>query len=230
MPKVEQNIRGVIFDLDGTLGDTVQISLEGFRRAIFKFSGLTYSDEEILATWGPTEEGVFMQLFPSAWEDAVEEYLKVYDQLHIDFNINAFKDIPELLTYLGAVGVRLAVVTAKGPHSAEISLKHFGMLDTFEFVEVGLPERANKPDRIRHVLAQWGLPPTQVLYVGDFPSDIKASKQAGTISIGAAWAPTADSLELARHNPDYLFDSIQDFRDWLKVSLDGDSSLWRLEK
>ena len=143
--------------------------------------------------------------------------------MHSEHKITAFNDIPEFLAYLDTIGLRLAVVTAKGPHSAEISLKHFGMLDRFEFVEVGHPDQANKPERICHVLEQWGLPANEVLYVGDFPSDIKASKQAGTVSVGAAWAPTAKPLELASHQPDYLFDSIQDFRVWLAGSFGADS-------
>jgi len=215
------NVKGIIFDLDGTLGNTVQISLEGFRQAIFKFSGKYYSDDEILATWGPTEEGVFMHMFPSVWKEVLAEYLSVYDQLHVERNVNVFEGMPELLEFLADFGVRLAVVTAKGPHSAAISLKHFGMQERFEYVEVGLPEGSNKPARISHVLAMWGLPAHQVLYVGDFPSDINASREAGTVSVGAAWAPTANASDLANHNPDYLFDSIRDFRAWLAASLNS---------
>ena len=217
---MKHRIMGIIFDLDGTLGNTVGISLEGFRRAIFRFSGLNYSDDEIMATWGPSEEGVFMQLFPSNWEDVLKQYLIAYDQLHSENKITAFVGVPELLAYLDDLGVRLAVVTAKGPRSAEISLKYFGMLNRFEFVEVGDPKKINKADRIGHVLSQWGFPPDQVLYVGDFPSDVVASREAGVVSIGAAWAPTAQPSRLASYKPDYLFESIQEFRDWLEASLD----------
>jgi phosphoglycolate phosphatase-like HAD superfamily hydrolase len=90
-------------------------------------------------------------------------------------------------------------------------------------VETGSPERVNKADRIAYVVEQWNIPERYVLYVGDFPSDIKVSRQAGVVPVCAAWAPTADPVDLARHEPEFLFEGTFKFLLWLAFYLSRDN-------
>ena len=59
-------LHGVIFDLDGTLGDTLPACFVAFRRALEGFSAREYTDAEIAALFGPSEEGMIQRLVPEA--------------------------------------------------------------------------------------------------------------------------------------------------------------------
>ena len=61
---VAPTIRGVLFDLDGTLGNTLPVCIGAFRRAVEPFAGREVSDAEIVATFGPSEEGTVHVLAP----------------------------------------------------------------------------------------------------------------------------------------------------------------------
>ena len=57
-----KKIKALIFDLDGTIGDTLPLCIKAFRRSIEPLIGRSVSDAEIIATFGPSEEGTIMAL------------------------------------------------------------------------------------------------------------------------------------------------------------------------
>jgi len=71
---------GMIFDLDGTLGDTLPVCFAAFRRALRGFSNRPYTDEEIAALFGPSEEGMIRQLVPDQWQACLKAYLVAYEE------------------------------------------------------------------------------------------------------------------------------------------------------
>jgi phosphoglycolate phosphatase-like HAD superfamily hydrolase len=58
------SLQGVIFDLDGTLGDTLPVCFAAFRETFRHYLGREYSDREIRAMFGPTEEGIIQRMIP----------------------------------------------------------------------------------------------------------------------------------------------------------------------
>ncbi len=211
-------IKGVIFDLDGTLSDTVPLCVAAFRKAIEPYAERTISDEEIIATFGPSEEGTIHALAPDHAEACLEDYLRHYADLH-DAWPSPFDGITDLLTDLQAQGVRLALVTGKGPKSTVISLRRLELKPFFEYVETGSPHGPRKPDGIRQIVAHWGLEPSEVVYVGDAPSDVHSARAAGTAVVAAAWAATYDRSDLAALNPDAILDSVAELETWLTSRL-----------
>ena len=57
-------IRAVVFDFDGTIADTLPLCIAAFRQAVEPHAGRRVSDEEIIATFGPSEEGTIRALIP----------------------------------------------------------------------------------------------------------------------------------------------------------------------
>ncbi len=211
-----KKIKAVIFDLDGTLADTLPLCIAAFRKSIEPLIGKHLSDEEIIATFGPSEEGTILALAPQHYEKGVADYLKLYGELHFMCPV-PFEGIKELLYDLKKMGIRIAIVTGKGMHSTEISLKQFGLASYFEIIETGQPSGPVKADGIRKVLNYFtDLSPDEVIYVGDAPSDIMASREAGVRAGGAAWADTTDGVQLESVLPDHMFYDVEDFRVWLK--------------
>lgn len=210
-----QKISAVIFDLDGTIADTLPLCTEAFRQSIEPLINRSVSNEEIIATFGPSEEGTIMLLAPGHYEKGIAGYLSFYKSLHTICPL-PFKGISALLDMLREKGIRIAMVTGKGIHSTAISLKQFGIGDYFEQVETGWMHGPRKPEGIESVLNCFaGIPKDEVIYVGDSPGDITASRKAGVAVIAAAWAETAEPEKLASLNPDELFYSVDEFSDWL---------------
>lgn len=211
---VPPSIRGVLFDLDGTLGNTLPVCIGAFRKAIQPFAGRELSDAEIVATFGPSEEGTVHVLAPGHAEEALASYLHYYALLH-DSCPEPFAGVVEMLTDLKARGVKLALVTGKGQGSADITLARLNLRHFFEHVEVGSPLGPRKPEAISDILLRWNMAPTEAVYVGDAPSDIPSARKAGTYAIAAAWAATAEPDLLRAENPDALFLTLSEFEAWL---------------
>jgi phosphoglycolate phosphatase-like HAD superfamily hydrolase len=208
------DLDGVIFDLDGTLGDTLPVCFAAFRATFAHYLGRRFEDHEIRALFGPSEEGVLRRALPAQWEEALEMYLREYERAHRECT-EPFPGLVAVLDALRGRGLRLAVVTAKGRRSAEISARALRLGDYFECMETGSEQGVVKGDRIRAVLQRWGLPPARVAYVGDAPSDVVVARQEGLVPLAAAWAATTDVARLTEYEPAALFPTVASFAAWL---------------
>jgi pyrophosphatase PpaX len=206
----KQPLCGIIFDMDGTLGDTIPSIYIALRETFARYTGLIYSDAEITAMFGPSEEGVIGQhVSAEQYEPAIQYFLHRYEDLHAD---RPFSGICELLMTIKERGVRIAVATGKGPRTAAISMRAYGLSQYIDRLETGSAAGGVKPELIRRVLAAWNLPANQAAYVGDAHSDMADARAAGVLPIGAAWSQTASVTE---EDTPYLFRSVQELREWL---------------
>ncbi len=210
---------GMIFDLDGTLTDTFDVCFAAFREALQPVTGRTCSDEEIMARFGPSEEGMFQRWAPDRWEECLRLYLAAYKREHRRL-ARTFPGVETALGLLKARGIRLAVVTGKGPQSAAISLEQLGLASYFDGVETGSPQGAVKPRCIQRVLEQWGIPPGRVAYLGDVPSDVEAARAVGVQPLAAAWDERSEAAALRARDPLAVFDAVPQFIRWIETTVD----------
>lgn len=214
-----KKISAVIFDLDGTLANTLPLCIQAFRHSVEPLIQRALSDTEIIATFGPSEEGTIMALAPDHYDKGVMDYLHYYEDLHGMCPV-AFDGIKKLLDALKDNGIRIAMVTGKGKHSTEISLKYFELTHFFELIETGSPKGARKAEGIQVILDEWNdIRKEEVIYVGDAPSDIIASSKAGIPVIAAAWAETAEPEKLLELQPDEIFYSVEAFSNWIQQKI-----------
>ncbi len=208
-------IKAVIFDLDGTIGDTVPLCIKAFRHSVEPLIKKTVTDLEIMATFGPSEEGTIMTLAPNYYEKGITDYLYYYELFH-DICPIPFKGIKELLDTLKNNNIRLAMVTGKGKHSTEISLKKFGLENYFEIIETGVISGPRKPKGLQNVMNEFNeLSKEEMIYIGDAPSDIEASRKVGIPVVAAGWAVDVEREKLVEHKPDEIFYSVSDLTEWL---------------
>ncbi|TDQ08217.1 HAD family hydrolase [Pedobacter metabolipauper] len=207
-------IETVIFDLDGTIADTLPLCIAAFKKSIEPFLNAEISEADIVATFGPSEEGTIRKLIPDNEQEGIKNYLKHYEELHHTCPV-PFPGIKALLEVLKGNGVQLAMVTGKGLRSTRLSLKQFDLEPYFEVMETGSPEGPNKINGIRNILTRLNADITTSIYVGDAPSDIKYCKEVGIPIAAAAWATTTNAKELQALNPDWLFYSVEEFRLWI---------------
>ncbi len=211
-------IRGIIFDFDGTVADTIPLCCSAFREVAKHQLGRDYSDAEIVGMFGPSEEGIFQRIAGDRWESCIEDFLTVYERDHVSL-VTLFPGIPELLSQLVGHRVPIAIATGKGAGSAAISLRILDLKQHFDIVESGSPEGSVKPEAIRRIVHRWDLDPTTVAYVGDAPNDVSDARAAGVVPLAAAWAATADPAALQDRGPAAMFSSVVELTDWIQRCL-----------
>ena len=211
-------LRGIIFDLDGTIADTLPVCFAAFREVFRDALGRDYTDQEVRAMFGPTEEGIFQRLVPDDWTRRLEQFLAAYQRFH-SLCPEPFPGMRPAIDKLRESDVRLGIVTGKGPRSAAISLRELGLDGVFEPIQAGSPNGGVKPDAMRRVLDGWGLPPDEVASIGDARPDVESSRQLGMTSLAAAWASTANFEMLNSLAPDAIFRRVGEFHDWIGLHI-----------
>lgn len=205
----------LIFDLDGTVTHTLPLCIRAFREAVEPLAGRAFSDAEIIATFGPSEEGTITALVPDRYDEGLAAYLAAYERL-MEPRDGPFDGIRDWLAALRASGMKLALVTGKGAGSTELTLSRFGLGDLFEHVATGSPQGSVKARRIREIVELWGIAPERVVYLGDAPSNVTAAREAGVRIVSVTWSREADAAHLRSLNPDPVVASIAEARAWLQ--------------
>ena len=205
-------LKCVIFDVDGTMIDSLPLCVEAFRQAIEPIAQRSISDEEIYAAFGPSDEGTIRVFIPDAVETGLEQYLYHYRRLHPVMCPKPFDGIIEILDWLKSQRVPIGLVTGKGPRSLAITLEELGLGHYFDAVETGSPLRANKPECLRNILDKFQLLPGEAVYIGDIASDITACREVSMPIYSAAWAETVDLPKLQSFKPDKIVHSVEELK------------------
>jgi phosphoglycolate phosphatase/pyrophosphatase PpaX len=208
-------IRCVIFDIDGTMADTLPICVEAFQNTLKKATGIGYKPEEITRYFSLAEGGILAKFvddeqFPST----LSAYYKELEELH-RLNNPVLPGIFSLLEQLSAQAMPMGVVTGKGTKSAELTLRAMGLSKYFPYVECGSDDNPGKTGGLSRILAEYNIPPQDAVYIGDLESDIKDALKVGMFAAGASWASTA-TLQKNGWGPGVkIFSAVADFQTWL---------------
>ncbi len=227
--KGETLFKAVLFDFDGTLGDTIPVGMASLHQTLEPILQRKVTDEEIYATFGPSEEATIRVILENdgfvtfdsngnetdLFRGAVQEYLRLYEILHRTLSPNPFDGIPLLLDDLKKAGTRIALVTGKGAISCGISIRQYQMEETFEHIETGTPTGLFKEDGILRSLEAFGISPDDACYVGDMPTDVAGAHKAGVGTYVVAWATIASREQLLATSPLALCDSVDELRRYL---------------
>jgi len=209
-------LKGILYDLDGTLADTVPVCIRAFQSAVERFSGVRMSEAEVVSHFGLTEVGMLAKVLgPEQMDDVVPFYLGEYERYH-SLCQRPFEGLDAAFAALQRKGIATAIVTGKGPETAEISLRILGLDQWADFVEVGFPDRADKPFSMRKALARWGMQPQEAAYVGDMTSDMVAAQSVGLLPLGAAWAESS-TLHAESGPAAHLFSDVPGFVRWVEA-------------
>jgi len=206
-------IRGIIFDLDGTLADTLPICIQAYKQAFEQLSGRPYTDEEVTRYFGATEEGIFQKVLPEQWREGLQLYYDTYAQLQAACP-EPFPGIKDTLKLLKERGVALAIVTGRGTFNTHRTLDYLGIAHFFAIVEGGDVDKVVKMHAMQRILATWGISPQEAAYVGDTQTDMEEARGAGVLPIGALWADSA-TISLPAADGILTFESTDTFIQWI---------------
>jgi len=194
--------RVVLFDLDGTLIDSIPLILSSMKAAFDGHPRPPPVAEWVALIGTPLDAMIRRWAVDEGDVERLKERYKVHQWAHHDAMVKAFPGVPELLDGLSARGVRMAVVTSKLEPSARRSLDFLGLTRHFELV-VGLEATGrHKPDPapVLHAIERLGARPEEAAFVGDSPHDVVAGNAAGVATVAALWGPFSRE-ELARAGP-----------------------------
>jgi phosphoglycolate phosphatase-like HAD superfamily hydrolase len=204
-------LRAVLFDLDGTLVDSLTVTFESIREVVRTRTGRTLADEEIYARFGPPDHEILAGFLPTGTErEAFQDLLRSYAR-HLP-RIALFPGVPDLLDAAASRGLRLALTTGRGGESTRLILANLGLLGRFEAVVPGdgLPPKP-APAGIRRTLELLGERPGAAIFVGDTVKDVLAAKAAGVRSGAALWG-SIEKEALRVSGADLVFESAGEAR------------------
>lgn len=231
-----QAIRGVAFDLDGTLVDSAPGLTSAVDQALYALE-LPVAGEERVITWIGNGADVLMEraLTWSRQERAIqraaqgkpgvdhadipqEEQLRILRKLFNRFyeeTVEAgsflFPDVEATLSALHANGIPLGLVTNKPTPFVGPLLEALDIAKYFSVI-VGGDDVQNKkphPEPLLLVAGKLSLAPEALLFVGDSRNDILAAKAAGSLSVGLTYGYNyGEAITLSE--PDYVFDHFKD--------------------
>lgn len=209
-------MKAVIFDFDGTLANTLPLCFAAFRDVFQQFDGITYTDEEIVAMFGPPEEEMLtIHLRSNEADAAIERYFELYEARHHEF-VQPNAAITQLLDTLKSRGYQLGIFTGKGRRALDISLTKLQMTDYFDAVITGDDVKHHKPhpEGLQHVLALLDTKAEDAIYIGDSNSDMAAGRDAGVTTYGAHWLDTFQASEFTTQ-PARILTSVDDFYTYI---------------
>jgi len=203
-------IRAVLFDLDGTLIDTVGLILTSMRHATREILGREFSDEELMCGVGTPLAAQMEILGPEHADELVTEYRRHNWDVHDDL-IAEYPGTEEVLEELTAMDLPLGVVTSKSRRVAMRGIELFGLERFFEVIVCSddLDKHKPDPEPILHAAEIVGVAAHECAYVGDRPYDMSAAVAAESIGVAALWGAFCAQDVLAP-GPDYAISSIQE--------------------
>lgn len=197
-------IKLILFDLDGTLIDSLEDLADAVNHALGLRGLPLHSVAEYRRMVGHGVRNLVKQALPEGADDALVDSalsdFKAYYQAHIDVHTRPYPGIPELLTDLQAHGIQLAVASNKFQEGTEYLIQRFFPGIRFVAILGNRPCAPLKPDPeiVQEVLRKADVQPADALLIGDSPTDMKTAANGGIESIAVTWGyRTAE--ELAGH-------------------------------
>jgi pyrophosphatase PpaX len=196
--------KAVVFDLDGTLVDSVELNTVSFERAIRQVLGREASREEAVQYAGTPLKEQMVRISPEHADELVAVYREFNHRDH-DRMLKLYDGILDLLNRLAKAGCRLGLVTSKARPTTQMAFDLTGIEPYFDATVCCDEASGNKPSAapILFCLEQLGVSLAEASYVGDSPADIQAAHAARVVGIAVTWG-VFDTEALTAEKPEIL--------------------------
>ncbi len=205
-------LRAVLFDLDGTLLDSIELILGGFREMMRVHHGHVPSDEVWLAGIGtPLADQIAHLAADAAQAEAIRETYAAYNVRHHEELAAPYPGVVPVVEQLRAAGTPLALITSKRRRGALRGLDRMGLSGAFDLVLGADDVLRAKPDPwpVTHALERLGVAPRDAVFVGDSSHDMAAGRAAGVRTAASLWGPFSRA-SLEAHAPTWWLDHPQE--------------------
>ncbi len=205
-------LQTVLFDLDGTLIDSIRLILDSYHHTLTQHNLPARSDEEWLRGVGTPLQVQFSQ-----WHDSpemLEAMIATYREFnlkHHDRMVTVYPGVVEAVRQIKSSGIQTGLVTSKNRQGAIRGLALVG-LEALMDVMVCADEVSNPkphPEPVEKAVALLGADPARTVYVGDSIHDMHSGRAAGVKTAAALWGPFGRS-HLESAGPDYWLEKPED--------------------
>ena len=214
-------IKAVLFDLDGTLADSLIDLADGVNRAIASKGFPTHPVEAFKYFVGDGIPKMIERALPESNRDAdtvneIKDIFLPYYAVHYADNTYAYEGMPELVTALKEQGFIVAVVTNKEQNMAnEVVLSLYGnVFDLIFGKRDGIPA---KPDPTAALMAmeELGVTPQECVFIGDSGMDVATAVNSGAVPVGELWGFRKEN-ELLANGAKYIISKPSELLDIIK--------------
>ena len=209
----------MIFDFDGTLGDTRHNIIITMQRTMRMVGLSVKSDEECAATIGLTLEKSFQSLYPDMDSEMADRCVAAYRDIFLEsveeLTPQLFPGVADTLARLDAMGIKMSVASSRQSQSLLLFLENMGILHYFPYVLGSDNVTKHKPDPepVLKTLRELDYNPSDTIVVGDMPVDVAMAHGADVRAIAVTFG-NATREELVESNADYIID---DFTKILEI-------------
>ena len=205
-----ENVEAVIFDLDGTLLDTLEDLKDSVNAALVAYDMPTRTLDEIRSFVGNGIRHLVIQSVPEGEQNPQFEevfgYFKEYYQKNCNNKTTPYEGVMELMRELYGRGIKMAIVSNK----FEAGVKQLNDKFFAEYTDVAMGEipggkRKPDPEAVEVVLEILGVDKEHAIYVGDSDVDIQTARNAGIRCISVTWG-FRDEEFLLQHEAGVLID------------------------
>jgi len=207
------SLSAVIFDLDGTLLDTIEDLTDSMNAALARMGLLGRSIAECRNLVGDGLDTFVRRALPDRVRDdpaaaaRLKELMRGEYRLRSQDKTRPYEGITDLLDELARRGTRMAVLSNKPDDSTRTVVRHF--FPSWKFDPVygardGVPVKPD-PAGALEIAQTWELRPAEIAYVGDTNTDMQTATAAGMFACGALWG-FRTAAELAANGANVLLE------------------------
>lgn len=207
--------RTVLFDLDGTLANTVPLIVATFKRTISRVLGWEPTSEQCKEWIGRSLTSTFTQLSPEHADQLLVDYLEWNLANHRAY-VTAFEGVDGLIEALAASDRHFGVATSKRYDSALLTLDCAGLTGRLPLLATEEDTAAHKPspEPLLFALRRLAVEPETAVYVGDAVVDMQAARAAGVRAIAVTWGAASED-EMRAAEPDAVAHDVAELRTLL---------------
>ena len=196
------SIELVIFDLDGTLVDSIPDLTDAVNEFLCASGRPALAMDDVRRLVGKGARNLVERALGNGTEEEVEKSLAIflaYNEAHIADKTIMYPGVAETLHELRRQGLRMAVVTNKTEFLSRKLLSVIGIDRYFDLIlgADSLPFRKPSPEPVLKVLADLHIAPSGAIMVGDSINDIAAGRAAGVVTVGCTFGYGSEA-ELAQ--------------------------------
>lgn len=205
----------IIFDFDGTLGDTRQTIVTTMQTTIKELQLPERSDEECTATIGLPLEGCFKAMFPDLYPDQILQCAATYRRIFLgnlqNIKPRTFPNVIETIAALKEQGFILTIASSRFHASLVELTNNLGIAEYITYLIGADDVKKAKPDPepVLNILTATNIEASETLVVGDMAVDILMGANAGTLTCGVTWG-NGTRKELHDAGADYIIDSMNE--------------------
>ncbi len=212
----------IIFDFDGTLGDTRHIIVTTMQMTIAEMGLPARTDDECASKIGLPLDGCFKALYPEECSDTARRcadiYRRIFEENKAHLKPRPFPGVVETLASLKEQGCQLTIASSRWHRSLNELTRDMGIAGFFTYL-VGaddVEQAKPHPEPVLKTLSHMGIEPSQTLVVGDMNVDILMGLKAGCKTCGVTYG-NGTRQELEEAGADYVISNIVELSEISKT-------------